>query len=155
MAVERENPYGAFNYLVEIMDRSNFGDAGSIQAGFQEVSGLSKEVAIAEYRNGNEGVNHVRKIPLQPKYSDVTLKRGVIGHLEFYSWIKEIGDGNEAARSTVKISLRDETGQNTVMTWILYKAWPTKYTPPTFSAKGASDSAMEELNLAYEWFVTE
>jgi hypothetical protein len=51
MAVERDNPYGAFNFTVDV-DR--FGDPNSVRAGFQEVSGLGMEVAEAEYRNGNE-----------------------------------------------------------------------------------------------------
>ena len=41
MAVERSTPYNAFNFRVTV-DR--FGDAGSLQAGFQEISGLGNEI---------------------------------------------------------------------------------------------------------------
>jgi hypothetical protein len=51
MAVERDNPYGAFNFRVTV-DR--FGDPKATPAGFQEISGLGMEVAIAEYRNGRK-----------------------------------------------------------------------------------------------------
>ncbi len=75
MAVERDNPYGTFNYLVDL----GTGDTASIKAGFQEVSGLNIEVTSADYRNGNDKVNHVRKINGIYKVGDITLKRGLIG----------------------------------------------------------------------------
>ena len=37
------------------------------------------EVTVAEYRNGNDTENSVRKITGLNKATDVTLKRGVIG----------------------------------------------------------------------------
>jgi phage tail-like protein len=147
MAVERDNPYGAFNFRVTV-DR--FGDPNGTPAGFQEISGLGMEVAIAEYRNGNEAENYVRKMYGMPKASDVTLKRGVIGQMAFFEWIKEIADGDQAARRTVTIELMDEAHAGPVMTWTLYSAWPMKYTPPTLNAKGGTDVAIEELVLACE-----
>ncbi|MDD9207538.1 hypothetical protein PU560_13865, partial [Georgenia sp. 10Sc9-8] len=59
MAV-RDNPYGAFNFLVKL------GDAGGedqISGGFSDFTGAANEVKYAEYRNGNDKENHVRKIP--------------------------------------------------------------------------------------------
>jgi len=50
MSVERANPYGTFNFLVDL----GTGDTGSVKAGFQEVSGLNTEVTSTDYRNGNE-----------------------------------------------------------------------------------------------------
>jgi phage tail-like protein len=147
MAIPRDNPYGAFNFRLTV-DR--FGDAGSVQAGFQEISGLSMEVAVAEYRNGNEKENYVRKMYGMPKATDVTLKRGVIGEMAFFDWIKEIADGDQSARRQVTIELMDEAGQEPVMTWTLTNAWPMKYTPPTLNAKGGTDVAIEELQLACE-----
>lgn len=147
MAVERENPYGAFNFRVTA---DVFGGADQWQAGFQEISGLGLEVAIAEYRNGNEKENYVRKMYGMPKASDVTLKRGVTGLTAFYDWVKLVGDGDQTARRLVTIELMDEAGEGSVMTWKLFKAWPIKYTPPTFNAKGGTDVAIEELVLACE-----
>jgi phage tail-like protein len=80
MAVQRDNLYGNFNFRVTV-DR--FGDAGSVRAGFQEISGLNTEVTVAEYRNGNEPENHARKMNGIYKSGDVTLKRGVIGVTDF------------------------------------------------------------------------
>src|ERR1043166_6821726 len=116
MAVQRDNPYGSFNFRVTA-DR--FGDAGSIRAGFQEISGLNVEVTVAEYRNGNEPENHVRKINGMMKFADVTLKRGLIGVLDFYNWVRDVGIGLQNVRSTVTIELMDEAHQAPVMTWKL------------------------------------
>lgn len=147
MAVERNNPYHGFNFRVTV-DR--FGDANSFTAGFQEISGLGNEITIAEYRNGNEPENHVRKIHGMNKATDVTLKRGVIGSLNIFSWIKETREGGQAVRRTVVIELMDEAHTAPVMTWKLINAMPMKYTGPTLNAKGGTDVAIEELVLACE-----
>jgi phage tail-like protein len=146
MAVQRDNPYGAFNFRVTA-DR--FGAADSVQAGFQEVSGLGMEVTVAEYRNGNEAENHVRKMNGIYKASDVTLKRGVIGYTSFFDWIKAVGDGAQDAPGTVTIELMDEAHTGPVMAWKLTNARPMKYTGVTLNAKG-TDVAMEELVLSCE-----
>ena len=147
MAVPRDNPYGAFNFRVTV---DKFGDADSVQAGFQEISGLGLEVTVAEYRNGNEKENHVRKMSGIYKASDVTLKRGVIGYTDFFDWIKEVRQGDQAVRRTVKIDLMNEENTAEVMTWTLTNAKPMKYTGATLNAKGGTDVAIEELVLSCE-----
>jgi phage tail-like protein len=146
MPVQRDNPYGTFNFLVDL----GTGDTASIQAGFQEVSGLNIEVTSAEYRNGNDRVNHVRKINGIYKVGDVTLKRGLMGALDLYQWIDQVRTGDQGAKRNVTISLRDESGQNVVMTWRLTNARPMRYTAPSFNAKGGTDVAIEELVLSCE-----
>lgn len=147
MAVERSTPYNAFNFRVTV-DR--FGDAGSFTAGFQEISGLGNEITLAEYRNGNEAENHVRKIPGMNKATDVTLKRGVIGSLNIFTWIRETREGSQDVRRPVTIELMNEAHTEAVMTWRLTNAVPMKYTGPTLNAKGGTDVAIEELVLACE-----
>jgi len=145
MATERENPYSTFNFLVDL----GTGDTASIRAGFQEASGLNMEVAVAEYRNGNEGVNHVRKVNGIYKVGDVTLKRGLIGAMDLIEWMNQVRVGDQSARRNVTIQLRDESGANTVMVWRLSNARPLRYTAPTFHASG-SEVAIEELVLTCE-----
>src|SRR5262245_16538153 len=127
MATEREAPYGGFNYLVDL----GTGDTDSIKAGFQEVSGLNIEVTSADYRNGNEKTNHVRKVNGMYKVGDVTLKRGLIGATDLYTWIKAVRDGDQSARRSVTIQLQDEAHAGPVMTWRLTNARPMRYTAPT------------------------
>ncbi|WKJ90000.1 phage tail protein [Methylomonas montana] len=151
MAQYRETPYGVFNYLVNLGD----GSEGEVQGGFSEVSGLNAEVTVAEYRNGNEAVNYVRKIPAINKAGDVTLKRGVIGADNIYSWLDQIRGGDVTAKRDVVIKLKNEdpTSASAVVTWKLVKAMPIKWTGPTLTAKGGSDVAMEELVLSVETII--
>ena len=146
MATERNNPYGSFNYLVDL----GTGDTTSVRAGFQEVSGLNIEVTSSDYRNGNEGVNHVRKINGIYKIGDITLKRGLMGAVDLYLWVDQVRTGDPSAKKSVSIQLRDEAGANTVMTWRLTNAWPMKYTAPALNAKTGTDVAIEELVLTCE-----
>ena len=148
MAEFRETPYCVFNYLVNLGD----GSEGEVQGGFSEVSGLNAEVTVAEYRNGNAPANYVTKIPAISKAGDVTLKRGVIGADNIYSWLDQIRDGDVAAKRTVEIKLKKENATDplAVVTWKLINAFPIKWTGPTLTAKGGSDVAMEELVLAVE-----
>ncbi len=146
MSVERANPYGTFNFLVDL----GTGDTGSVKAGFQEVSGLNTEVTSTDYRNGNEGVNHVRKINGIYKVGDITLKRGLMGSLDLFTWMNQVRTGDQTARRNITIQLRDESGANTVMTWRLTNARPLKFTGPTLNAKTGTDVAIEELVLSCE-----
>jgi phage tail-like protein len=148
MAVPRDNPYGAFNFRVTA---TRFGGAETIRAGFQEVSGLGIEVTVAEYRNGNDPQNHVRKINGVYKVTDVTLKRGLIGATTFFEWIRDIREGqqdNVLDQVTIELMAEDHSGP--VMTWRLLNARINKYTGPTLNAKGGTDVAMEEMVLACE-----
>ena len=91
MAVLRDRPYVQFNFLVDLGD----GNTDGPEAGFQECSNLGMEVTVAEYRNGNEKENSVRKITGLNKATDVTLKRGVIGSLNLYHWLDQIRNGDQ------------------------------------------------------------
>src|SRR3954451_3239802 len=148
MAVKRDNPYGAFNFLVALGGDQGSGDEGTIVGGFSDVSGLGHEVQYAEYRNGNEKVNTVRKIQNTFKVDDVTLKRGLIGSTDLFDWLKQVREGTIDAR-TVTISLLDEA-RKTVATWKLLSAQPKKWTGPTLAAKGGTEMAMEEFVLCHQ-----
>lgn len=144
----RDNPYGAFNFLVSLGGDQGDGAQGTIVGGFSDVSGLGEEVHYSEYRNGNEKYNTVRKVSGSHKIDDVTLKRGLIGSLDMYQWLKAYMDGAKDVRQ-VNITVLDEA-RNPVMVYKLRNAQPKKYTGPTFAAKGGGEVAMEELQLVCE-----
>lgn len=146
MASQRNDPYGNFNFLVDL----GTGDTTSVKAGFQEVTGLNIEATKSEYRNGNEAKNHVRKFANLYKVGDVTCKRGLMGAVDLYQWIDQTRSGDTSAKKSVTIYLRDEAGQNTVMTWKLTNAWPLKYTGPALNGKTGTDVAIEELVITFE-----
>ncbi len=145
MAVLRDRPYVQFNFLVDL----GTGTTDGPEAGFQECSGIGMEVTVAEYRNGNEKENSVRKITGLNKSTDVTLKRGVIGSLNLYNWLNQIRNGDQNAYRTVVIQLQNEDHTAVVQEWKLMRARIIKHTSGPLNAKG-TDVAMEELVLAYE-----
>ena len=139
---DRTTPYGAFNYLV------NF-DGGEALGGFSDVSGIGTEVTVAEYRNGNEKENHVRKVGGVHKVTDVTLKRGILNSKTLWEWLAATRIQGPAAQKSVTITLLDEA-QKPVQSWVLRGVIPMKYTGPTLAGKGGGDVAMEEVVLSAE-----
>ena len=149
MATLRNNPFGAFNFLVSLGE----GDEGSVIAGFSDVSGLGTEINYSEYRNGNDKINTVRKVANTFKQEDVTLKRGLIGSVELFRWMKEVREGGDGRR-TVTITVLDEA-RKPVAAFKLSNAQPKKWVGPTLAAKGGGEVAMEELHITHEGVVDE
>jgi phage tail-like protein len=146
MAEPRDVPYPNFNFSV------SFGGDETTFGGFSDVSGIQTELTIAEYRNGNDPFNHVRKIQGVHKVGDVTCKRGLIESGTIWEWVNQARVSGPAAKKTVTIRLRDEAGE-TVQTWTLEQVLPMKWTGPTLAGKGGGDVAMEELVLSAEGLV--
>jgi phage tail-like protein len=145
MAVFRDRPYVQFNFLVDL----GTGTTDGPDAGFQEISNIGMEVTVAEYRNGNEKENSVRKMTGINKATDVTMKRGVIGSLSLYNWLNQIRNGDQAALRTITIQLQNEDHTQVVQTWKLLRARIIKHVSGPMNAKG-TDVAMEELTISYE-----
>jgi phage tail-like protein len=143
MAVFRDLPYGNQRFLVDLGD----GTTG-VQASFSEVLLPDISIDVIEYRNGSDKAYGTRKLPGISKYGDVTLKRGVTGALNLYSWIDQVRKGDANFRRTVTISLLAED-LTPVFTWKLQRAWPAKYSFGELNAQG-TDVAIEELVLVYE-----
>lgn len=144
MAV-RNDPYGDFNFMVKLGDT---GGEDQVAGGFSDVSGLGNEVFYTEYRNGNDKENHPRKIPTVNRTSDVVLRRGLIGDLRLFTWLKATREGNIQPQ-TVTITLLDEK-RTAVCSWVLRNAQPKRWLGPTLAAKGGGEVAMEELHLVAE-----
>lgn len=145
MATLRDRPYAQFNFLVDLGD----GNTEGPEAGFAEVSGLSMEVDVIEYRNGNSRENHVMKIPGLARVGNVALRRGVIGSLALWRWIDQLRNGDAGALRNVTIHLQNKDRSAVVQTWRLLRARIVKHTSGPFNAKG-SDVAMEEIVIAFE-----
>jgi len=90
----RNDPYGQFNFLIEI--------DGVTRAGFSEVSGLTTDTNVIEYREGQE-VTTVRKLPGLMKYTNIVLKRGYTQDQSLWNWRKH-GKTSEVAIETLEIA---------------------------------------------------
>jgi phage tail-like protein len=138
----RKDPYRQFRFRVEI--------DGITQAGFSECSFTDTTTDPVEYREGDEPTT-VRKLSGLTKYGNITLKWGITDTMDIYNWRRQIIDtGAEGARKNMSIILVDEAGSDKAR-WDITRAWPTKYDPPDFSAKG-NEVAIETLEIVHEGF---
>ena len=144
MAVQRDNPYPNFNFVVDI--------GGKEEIAFSEVELPAAEIEAIEYREGGDGTSAARKLPGRVRYGNAVLRRGIAGDLELWEWFKAVRDG-QILRRNVTITLLDEQ-RNPVQRWLLRDAWPTKYHSSDLNAKG-NEVSLETLELAVEGFELE
>jgi len=115
---------------------------------FQEVTGLSSETQVIEYRGGNSKVYSTVKMPGIKKFGNITLKKGIFkgdkALWDKYNLIKM----NTIKRSTILISLLDE-GNEVAMSWTLLNAFPCKMTVSDMKSD-ANEIAVETMELAHE-----
>jgi phage tail-like protein len=136
---KRNDPYGQFNFLVEI--------DGVILGGFSECSGLTGDTNMIEYREGNEQQGTTRKLPGLMKYNNVVLKRGWTKDRSLWNWRKKVIDG-KTQRTSGTITLLDEARQP-ALRWNFREGWPSKLEGPALNAK-TSEVAIETLEIAHE-----
>jgi len=135
---KRNDPYGQFNFIVEI--------DGVVQGGFSEASGLGTDTNVIEYREGNE-ITTTRKLPGLMKYNNIVLKRGWTSNKALWEWRKKVLDG-ETERQSGSIVLLDEA-RNPALRWNFREGWPSKWEGPALNAK-TSEVAIETLEIAHE-----
>lgn len=117
---------------------------------FSEVSGLTMEAEVVEYRGGADKALAVRKLPGLKKFGNVTLKRGIVpaeagnGLFDWYNTIKP----GSVTRRDVTVSLLNED-RVPVMTWKIRSAWPVKIEGPGLKSTG-TDIAIESVEFACE-----
>lgn len=138
-AGDRNDPYRAFNYVVDIEN--------SPVAGFSEVSGLSAEGDSVPYREGNYAENSVLQLPGLRKYTNVTLKRGYTQSNALWAWYAAIAAGERDWRA-VTITLMDEAHEP-VLRFDLEAAWINKIEGPAFNASG-NEVAIETMELVHQ-----
>jgi len=146
MAVFREIPYGRFNFLVQIND-----DGSGVIAGFSEVTGLDANICVTEYRAGNYRRNTPIKVTGLTHYTNIHLKRGILGSLDLYEWFDKVskGDIDDATKDISIILLNEERDE--VLRWNIYRARPVALQGTRLEAEHCA-VAIEELVLAHEGF---
>ena len=121
---------------------------GGTRIGFSEVSGLTQENQAIEYRDGSFPEYSSIKMPGLRKFSNVTLKRGIVAaDNDFFNWLSTISL-NKVERRDVVISLLNEE-HAPVMVWKIHNAFPVKVEGPQLKASG-NEVAIESIELAHE-----
>jgi phage tail-like protein len=127
MTLPRQDPPPFFRFIVEWDDQ---------RVGFSEVDGLTQENQTIE------------KIPGLSKFTNVTLKRGIIKDNDFAEWLSTV-KSNALERRDLVISLLNEV-HRPVMVWKIDHAWPVKVEGvPDLKASG-NEVAIESIEIAHE-----
>jgi len=122
---------------------------------FSEVSGLTVEAEVVEYRGGADPQLSTHKQPGLKKFSNVTLKRGIAPRDSgngLFEWFNAVTVG-AADRRDVTVSLLNEE-RAPVMTWKIKEAWPVKLEGPGLKSTG-TDIAIESVEFACEGIAIE
>jgi len=116
---------------------------------------LDFETEVIEYREGNMPSYNKTKQPGLRKFTDITLKRGIVlDDFEYYTeWEKTamFQEIKEKYRRTVTIKLLNEE-HKAIIVWTLQKAWPSKVQSTDLKADG-NEIAIETLTLVHEGLV--
>ena len=128
-------------------------DWGGTRIGFQEVSGLKKELEILEYREGSSPEYFKRKMPGMHTLSDITLKRGVfLNDDEFYQWYNTVAL-NTVEKRAIVISLLNEQHEPTLV-WNLKECFITSIEFASLNAE-ENGNAIDTMVLANHGFTVE
>lgn len=135
-------PAGSIVFVVEI--------DGEQVGRFKEVSGLSVEREVIEFREGTDA-DVVRKLPGARKYGDITLKRGLTDSRSgyFHEWLLASISSAEGPlrRNGALIAVDRSAGE--VKRWNFTNAWPAKYEVGVAESKG-NEVAIESITLVVE-----
>ncbi|MEI9921432.1 MAG: phage tail protein [Bacteroidota bacterium] len=122
--------------------------APGTRIGFTEVTGLTMESDVIEYREGSSPLFHKTKMAGLQKLANIVLKRGMFpGDIEFNEWMNTI-EMNKVERRDVTIKLLNEKHEP-VFTWQVLNAWPVKVQSTDLKGDG-NEVAIETMELAHE-----
>ncbi len=145
----RFDPYKQFKFRVKW--------DGRYVSGICKVSGLHRETEVLSSRDGT-APNIVRRSPGQTTYQALVLQRGRTHDTAFEQWANKVynygaGMGSESSlqdfRKDIIIELYNEAGQ-LVMSWKVYRCWPSKYTPLDGFNANSTEIAIESMVLQHE-----
>lgn len=121
---------------------------GGTRIGFTEVTGLTIENEVIEYREGSSPEYNKIKMPGLHKYGNITLKRGIFASdNEYYDWLNTV-KLNTIERRDLIISLLNENHEP-VVSYKVKQAWPVKIQAPDLKSD-ANEVAIESIELAHE-----
>jgi len=142
---ERFDPYKAFMFRVKW--------DGQYVAGVSKVSALKRTTEPVVHRDGADPSTE-RKSPGKTTYDAVTLERGRTHAKEFEDWANLVHSlespiSLRSFRKDLVLDVFNEANQK-VLSYKLYRCWPSEYQPvPAFDA-GTAGVAIELLKLELE-----
>jgi phage tail-like protein len=141
-------PPPAFAFAVAVVPGAQ--QQTTIDAAFQQVSGIDPKVAVEEAPEG--GVNaYVHQLPGVTKHSNLVLKRGYVTQASSLAqWADQtVGStlGTPIQTQVLTVSLLGADGRP-VVTWTFQNAWPVKWEVGQFDSQ-SNTMLTETLEVAY------
>jgi phage tail-like protein len=115
----------------------------------QEVTGLTGEVTVEEYREGGLNV-HAHKLPTGAKFGNLVLKRGYIGGTQVAQWVRRAVEEFVFETKDVDVALLNEAHEPLAQ-WSFRGAFPVKWSLSDLKAQ-ENAVAIESLELSYKSF---
>ena len=141
-------PPVGFHFKVEVLDLpSNPPNGDDVR--FTEVSGLTLEMATEEVAEGGEN-RFIQKFPVRAKYTELTLKRGMLVKSGITDWISRCINDFNIQPKNIDINLLNEN-HVPLVTWHLINAYPTKWSVSDFNSTNNA-IVVESLQLYYQYF---
>ena len=119
---------------------------GVTQGVFVAMEGLESTVEVVHYADGGDIFE--RKRPGRTRYSNIILKRGFVTSSELWDWYKNVADG-KIERKSGSIILDGDDGSE-IMRYNFFEAWPCRWKSFVMDASSATESIIEELEIAVE-----
>lgn len=129
------------------------GKSSTVDAAFQEVSGLSKEMQVEEVVSGGENRFKYR-LPTMTTFSNLVLKRGVTSDSSpLIEWVANTLNGglaNAIEPKTLMVNLLNSDGKP-CQSWTFNKAYPLKWSASDLNSE-KGEVFIETIELAYQYF---
>ena len=137
-------PLSSFHFIV---------DWGGRRIGFAQVTGMSFESDVIEYRDGASPNYSTVKMPGLKKNSAITFERGIVhGDNDFFDWFNTI-QLNDVQRRDLTLSLLNEAHEPIVV-YKIRNAWPSKLLASGWNAIN-STFAIETMVVQHEGLILE
>lgn len=116
--------------------------------GFKQVSGLKRELATVEYREG--GYTHTRKLKGRETVDPVTLEKGMFINKDIEELYRK-SLSSTLERNTIIIQAKDVNG-DVQREWYLGEAWVKSWESEDFDAD-SDDPQIEKIVIEFEKFL--
>ncbi|MGB3464675.1 MAG: phage tail protein [Cyclobacteriaceae bacterium] len=122
---------------------------GKEDAGFQEVTGLTTEIGMEEYREGGEN-RFAHRLPNPVTYSNIVLKRGLLQGSAMFAWYKKSVESFEFTTYDLNIILLNEN-REPLQAWNVVSAYPVKWEVSGLNAMDAQ-VVVDAVELRFQYF---
>ncbi|HEY4943556.1 MAG TPA: phage tail protein [Rhizomicrobium sp.] len=156
MSLLRTNPVLNHNFVVSLLDTSSVASTIASAAlsagldvavgGFSECQGIEASMVAEEYKEGGNNAA-VLKFASRVAWTNITLKRGMLGNTSLWDWFDGYVQGRGKRRDGLIVLLNELKLPNTI--WFFRRGLPVKYSGPQMRAT-ENNVAIESIEIAHE-----